>query len=241
MGESAVTCLREVREWLTFVRAAPRRAPAGATSHRHTTLAVAVAIGAVPVAAAIVAVLALTPTPSIALRYPSIIRPVEPPQYESAVVPAPVDFARNPFLRQEASDAVVKLFAAFTAETGLALDVSSLPANCSLDQCFADTPQGQWLAANDWKYGFIVRYPNGYTRITGYEFEPWHLRFVGVELATELHTTGVLTSNSSSACHRRRPTAERMPKAQEPSAASTIAFASACTIRKCSTPLKDSA
>ncbi|MCY7411454.1 MAG: D-alanyl-D-alanine carboxypeptidase family protein, partial [Salinibacterium sp.] len=59
--------------------------------------------------------------------------------------------------------------------------------------CFADTPQGQWLAANGWMYGFIVRYPNGYTQITGYEYEPWHMRFVGVELATELHSTGVLT------------------------------------------------
>ena len=56
-----------------------------------------------------------------------------------------------------------------------------------------DTGVGQWLAASGWRYGFIVRYPNGYTQITGYEFEPWHMRFVGVELATELHTTGVLT------------------------------------------------
>jgi len=44
--------------------------------------------------------------------------------------------------------------------------------NCTLDQCFGDTAQGQWLATNGWKYGFTVRYPLGKTDITGYEYEP---------------------------------------------------------------------
>lgn len=78
-------------------------------------------------------------------------------------------------------------------QTGLAIDLSADDATCSLDQCFADTVQGQWLAANSWQYGFILRYPNGYTPITGYEFEPWHYRYVGVALATEMHNTGVMT------------------------------------------------
>jgi zinc D-Ala-D-Ala carboxypeptidase len=78
-------------------------------------------------------------------------------------------------------------------QTGLAIDISALPASCSLDQCFADTPQGQWLAANAWNYGFVLRYPDGYTAITGYEFEPWHYRYVGVSLATEYHDTGATT------------------------------------------------
>lgn len=78
-------------------------------------------------------------------------------------------------------------------QTGLAIDISALPASCSLDQCFADTPQGAWLALNSWKYGFVLRYPNGYTAVTGYEFEPWHYRYVGVELATEYHDTGATT------------------------------------------------
>jgi D-alanyl-D-alanine carboxypeptidase len=64
---------------------------------------------------------------------------------------------------------------------------------CALQACFADTPQGLWLAANAWKYGFMLRYPNGKTPITGYEFEPWHYRYVGLELAAELHTTGIQT------------------------------------------------
>ena len=78
-------------------------------------------------------------------------------------------------------------------QTGLAIDISALPAKCSLDQCFSDTPQGVWLATNAWKYGFILRYPDGYTPITGYEFEPWHYRYVGLELATEYHDTGATT------------------------------------------------
>ena len=78
-------------------------------------------------------------------------------------------------------------------QTGLAIDISALPAACSLDQCFADTPQGQWLAENAWSYGFVLRYPNGYTDVTGYEFEPWHYRYVGVDLAKEYHDTGATT------------------------------------------------
>ena len=78
-------------------------------------------------------------------------------------------------------------------QTGLAIDVSALPANCSLDQCFADTAQGQWLAQHAWEYGFVLRYPNGYTNITGYEFEPWHYRYVGLDLAKEFHDTGATT------------------------------------------------
>jgi D-alanyl-D-alanine carboxypeptidase len=78
-------------------------------------------------------------------------------------------------------------------QTGLALDISALPAKCSLDACFADTPQGQWLAANAWKFGFLLRYPADKTAITGVTFEPWHYRYIGVELATEMHETGVTT------------------------------------------------
>lgn len=78
-------------------------------------------------------------------------------------------------------------------QTGLAMDISGVPATCALDQCFADTDQGMWLAANAYQWGFILRYPNGMTDITGYEFEPWHYRYVGVALATEMHNTGIQT------------------------------------------------
>ena len=78
-------------------------------------------------------------------------------------------------------------------QTGLAMDISAVPNTCALDQCFADTDQGKWLAANAYKWGFILRYPDGMTSITGYEFEPWHYRYVGISLATEMHTTGIAT------------------------------------------------
>jgi len=78
-------------------------------------------------------------------------------------------------------------------QTGLAIDLSAYPAKCSLQACFGNTPQGKWLAANAYRFGFILRYPQGKTSITGYDYEPWHFRYVGVELATEMHDTGYQT------------------------------------------------
>jgi D-alanyl-D-alanine carboxypeptidase len=68
-----------------------------------------------------------------------------------------------------------------------------VPANCSLDACFGTTPQGQWLAANAWRFGFLLRYPADKVDVTGYTYEPWHFRYIGVDLATEMHNTGVTT------------------------------------------------
>ncbi|MEO6827093.1 MAG: M15 family metallopeptidase [Microbacteriaceae bacterium] len=78
-------------------------------------------------------------------------------------------------------------------QTGLAVDISSVPAVCPLQICFAETGQAVWLAANAWRFGFILRYPADKTAITGYEFEPYHFRYVGPELAAELHAAGVTT------------------------------------------------
>lgn len=75
-------------------------------------------------------------------------------------------------------------------QTGLSIDISAAPANCSLDQCFGDTPQGRWLAQNAWRFGFVLRYPEGKTSITGYEYEPWHFRYVGTALAAEVREQG---------------------------------------------------
>ena len=81
-------------------------------------------------------------------------------------------------------------------QTGLAIDISAKPAKCTLKACFADTKQGKWLAKNAWKYGFILRYPKWLTKTTGYEFEPWHYRFVGKGLSKEMHRTGEKTLES---------------------------------------------
>lgn len=78
-------------------------------------------------------------------------------------------------------------------QTGWTADVASYPSVCDIQECFGDTPQGVWLAANAWRFGFIIRYPQGKTAVTGYTYEPWHLRYVGVELSTEMHNTGILT------------------------------------------------
>lgn len=78
-------------------------------------------------------------------------------------------------------------------QTGLAADVVAVGSGCGIDQCFGSLPAGHWVAANAWRYGFIVRYPNGYTSITGYEWEPWHLRYVGVDAAREMHDGGIAT------------------------------------------------
>ena len=78
-------------------------------------------------------------------------------------------------------------------QTGYALDIATVPNVCAIQGCFGATPQGRWLAANSYRFGFILRYPQGKQAVTGYIFEPWHFRYVGVELATEMHDTGVGT------------------------------------------------
>ena len=68
--------------------------------------------------------------------------------------------------------------------TGLAIDVTSASMGWGLKQDFADYPDGKWINEHCQEYGFIIRYPKGKTDITGYDYEPWHLRYVGVEAAT---------------------------------------------------------
>ncbi len=70
-------------------------------------------------------------------------------------------------------------------QSGLALDVNSVESS------FAYTAEARWIAANCYKYGFILRYPYGKTDKTGYIYEPWHIRYVGVEIATKIHNSGL--------------------------------------------------
>lgn len=69
-------------------------------------------------------------------------------------------------------------------QTGLAFDLNTI------DDKFANTPEGKWVAQNCQKYGLIIRYPKGKQSITGYKYEPWHLRYVGKELAQKLYNNG---------------------------------------------------
>ena len=75
-------------------------------------------------------------------------------------------------------------------QTGLAADLEPANRTCEVEQCFDGTPEGKWLAVNSYKYGFIIRYQKGQEDLTGYEYEPWHVRYVGVALATQIHQSG---------------------------------------------------
>ncbi len=86
-----------------------------------------------------------------------------------------------------AADLVSAVPGASEHQTGLAVDVSSDTVGCELKESLGDTTEGKWLADNCHKYGFIIRYPKDKTAVTGYAYEPWHIRYVGRELAARLH------------------------------------------------------
>lgn len=70
-------------------------------------------------------------------------------------------------------------------QTGLACDINDV-----INSTFDNTPEAKWAAANAYKYGLILRYPKNKTNETGYKYESWHFRYVGVELATKLYNNG---------------------------------------------------
>ncbi|CAH0119462.1 MULTISPECIES: D-alanyl-D-alanine carboxypeptidase family protein [unclassified Paenibacillus] len=71
-------------------------------------------------------------------------------------------------------------------QTGLAIDVSGSDGKCAASDCFAGTPEADWIAQHAPEYGFIIRYPEGKEAITGYKYEPWHIRYVGVDIAKDI-------------------------------------------------------
>jgi len=76
-------------------------------------------------------------------------------------------------------------------ETGLAIDVSGADGKCAATDCFATTKEAKWLDQHVTEYGFIIRYPKGKDAITGYQYEPWHLRYVGVDVSKAIASKGV--------------------------------------------------
>ncbi len=70
-------------------------------------------------------------------------------------------------------------------QTGYTIDCNSI------DNTFADTPAGKWLAEHCWEYGFIIRYPEDKVDLTGYAYESWHIRYVGVEHAKQIWEQGI--------------------------------------------------
>ncbi|MFT4229714.1 MAG: M15 family metallopeptidase, partial [Microbacterium sp.] len=78
-------------------------------------------------------------------------------------------------------------------QSGLAADLVACDGGCGSVEQLGSTAQGRWLAKNAWRYGFIVRYEKGATDTTGYSPEPWHIRYIGVALATAYHDGGYHT------------------------------------------------
>lgn len=76
-------------------------------------------------------------------------------------------------------------------QTGLAIDVSSEEVVYQLVDTFGNTDDGVWVNDNAHRFGFIIRYPYGKDHITGYMYEPWHLRYVGTDLSYELYESGL--------------------------------------------------
>ncbi|MCL2100028.1 MAG: M15 family metallopeptidase, partial [Oscillospiraceae bacterium] len=74
-------------------------------------------------------------------------------------------------------------------QSGLAVDMHSIPIG--LSQSFGSQPDGIWLAENAHRFGFIVRYPEGAEHITGIQYEPWHLRYIGRVHAARVYERGI--------------------------------------------------
>lgn len=70
-------------------------------------------------------------------------------------------------------------------QTGLAFDLNSI------EESFADTKEGKWVNQNCHKYGFIIRYPSDKEDITGYKWEPWHIRYLGEDTAQAVYDSGL--------------------------------------------------
>ena len=76
-------------------------------------------------------------------------------------------------------------------QSGLTMDVTSPHVNNTLVVEFGETKEGIWLEEHAAEYGFIIRYPKGKEDVTGYQYEPWHLRYVGVKAATDMMERGI--------------------------------------------------
>lgn len=76
-------------------------------------------------------------------------------------------------------------------QLGTAADVTSRVVGLELVKAFGNTPEGRWVAGNAHRFGFIVSYPEGKEAVTGYDYEPWHLRYVGKSVAGDVVASGL--------------------------------------------------
>lgn len=102
------------------------------------------------------------------------------------------DNAINRYGSEEAANTLVAKPGQSEHQSGLDVDISSAENDYQLNENFGDTEAGKWVAAHAAEYGFILRYPADKTDITGYNFEPWHVRYVGKTAAEEITEQGIV-------------------------------------------------
>lgn len=88
---------------------------------------------------------------------------------------------------KEKADQFVARPGASEHQLALAMDVGQKSDDVNLTSSFGRTRGGKWVAENCWRFGFILRYQEGWEDVTGYEYEPWHVRYVGLENARLIH------------------------------------------------------
>ena len=88
---------------------------------------------------------------------------------------------------KEKADQFVARPGASEHQLALAMDVGQKSDDVNLTSSFGRTKGGKWVAENCWRFGFILRYQEGWEDVTGYEYEPWHVRYVGLENARLIH------------------------------------------------------
>ena len=89
------------------------------------------------------------------------------------------------------ADAYVARPGASEHQTGLTMDVGQRGVKDSLGESFADSEAGQWMRENSWRFGFVLRYDQGWEETTGYAYEPWHFRYVGEAHAARIHALNI--------------------------------------------------
>ena len=87
---------------------------------------------------------------------------------------------------REKADQYVARPGASEHQLGLAMDVGQKSDDVNLTSSFGKTKGGKWVAEHCWEYGFILRYQEGWEDVTGYAYEPWHVRYVGLENAKRI-------------------------------------------------------
>jgi D-alanyl-D-alanine carboxypeptidase len=103
-------------------------------------------------------------------------------------------FYFNNYVKNSGREAALKFSAlpGFSEhQTGLGIDINYSDRKCYLEECFGQSAAGIWLAGNSYKYGFILRYPKGKEDVTGYQYEPWHFRYLGKALAKDVKDSGL--------------------------------------------------